>query len=108
MASVEGYKFRSKFSLENQAKGRAEGLTQGRLEGKAEGLVVGKAEGLVVGKAEGLVVGKAEGLLAVLEARGLAIADDHRRRILSCRDLDRLDHWLRRAVVVHAVAMLFE
>ena len=88
MASTEGYKFRSKFALDNQAKGQAQGLTEG--------------------KAQGLTEGKAEAILAVLEARSLEVADEQRERVLACRDLEELDRWLRRAAVVDAPAALFE
>ncbi len=50
------------------------------------------------GRAEGLAEGKARALLAVLEARGLAVSEPLRQRILSCSDLARLDTWLARAV----------
>jgi hypothetical protein len=88
---------------EGLAKGKAEGLAKG----KAEGLAKGKAEGLAKGKAEGLAKGKAEAVLAVLEARGLAISDEERARLLGCTDLDALERWVRKAVTVKTAAALF-
>jgi Putative restriction endonuclease len=41
----------------------------------------------------------AESILKVLEARGVAVSADQGQEILRCRDRDRLDRWLRRAVV---------
>lgn len=41
---------------------------------------------------------KAEAILAVLTARGFAVSDGVRRRILGCKDLRVLDRWLVRAV----------
>jgi hypothetical protein len=43
--------------------------------------------------------GRAEAILIVLEARGIAVSGADRQEILDCQDLDRLDRWLRRAVV---------
>jgi Uma2 family endonuclease len=61
------------YLLERLAEGRAEGKTEGRAEGKAESLIV------------------------VLEARGLALDEVTRARLLSERDTQRLDRWLARA-----------
>lgn len=46
---------------------------------------------------EGRAAGKAEAILSVLDARGIAVADDVRKRILSCSELEVLERWLRRA-----------
>ncbi len=47
--------------------------------------------------AEGEARGEAAAILKVLEARGAAVSEAQRQEILRCRDLDRLDRWLRRA-----------
>lgn len=65
------------------------GLEDVRAEGKAEG----KAEGV----AEGIAEGKADALLRILEARGVALTDDDRRRVRGCREESLLDAWLVRA-----------
>jgi hypothetical protein len=43
--------------------------------------------------------GVAEAILKVLEARGVAVNEEERQEILRCQELDRLDRWLRRAVL---------
>lgn len=64
----------------------------------------GKAEG----KAEGQAEGKADAIFLVLQARGLPVPDDVRRRVLSCSDLDTLSGWLERAVTVASIDAVFE
>jgi hypothetical protein len=59
----------------------------------------GEARGVVQGKARGEIQGKAESILEILAARGLAVSPAQRQEILDCQDLDRLSHWLRRAVL---------
>ncbi|MFE1370217.1 hypothetical protein ACFW7L_00835, partial [Streptomyces pharetrae] len=56
---------------------------------------------------EGKAEGKAESLLAVLEARGLFVSEEVRRRVLGCADLGLLDEWLVRAVRVERAGDLF-
>jgi len=51
-------------------------------------------------RAEAKAEAKAEDVLNILEVRGLAVNDAQRQEILGCRDLDRLDRWLRRAALV--------
>jgi Putative restriction endonuclease len=46
-------------------------------------------------KAEGI----ATSILRVLETRGVAVSPDQRQEILGCADLDRLNHWLDKAVL---------
>ena len=65
-------------------------------------------EGKLEGKLEGKAEGKASGLLAVFEARGIAVSDVFRKTILACRDLDQLDRWIGRAVVIASAQELFE
>lgn len=82
MANGES-EIQSKFLKKYIAKGRKEGLAQGKTEGKAEGV------------------------LAVLEARGLAIPEEVRQRILASSDLTELDRWVRRAAVVSSAREIF-
>ena len=56
-------------------------------------IALGEAEG----KAEGEAEGKAKAVLAVLAARGLAVSDTQRTRVLAERDLAVLDRWITRA-----------
>ncbi|OSZ61832.1 hypothetical protein OQI_03025 [Streptomyces pharetrae CZA14] len=75
--------------------GRSTVFEEAFLEGEAKGEIKGKAEG------------KAESLLAVLEARGLFVSEEVRRRVLGCADLGLLDEWLVRAVRVERAGDLF-
>lgn len=60
------------------------------------------------GQAEGALKTQAAAVLTVLEARGLAISDEVRQRVLASTDLDQLSHWLRRAAVVSSAVDIFE
>jgi hypothetical protein len=52
---------------------------------------------------------KADAILAVLDARGVAVPDDVRTRILACADIPTLDRWIRRAATLKtAVAVVRE
>ena len=73
----------------------------------AEGEAKGKAEGKVEGEAKGKAEGRAEGILAVLTARGVAVTDHERRRVLACSDLALLDRWLKRSVTAVSANEVF-
>lgn len=62
----------------------------------------GKAEGEARGEARG----KAEALLAVLAARGLAVSEGQRSRVLACTDAARLDRLITRSVSTPSVDVL--
>ncbi|MCM6786947.1 hypothetical protein NDR87_11310 [Nocardia sp. CDC159] len=66
------------------------------------------AEGRAEGKAEGKAEGEAQALLLVLEARGVPVTENARRRITTCSDLDQLGRWLRRAATVDTAEELFD
>jgi Uma2 family endonuclease len=66
-----------------------------------------EALGHTRGKAEGFVRGKAEAVLTVLAARGIAVGDAARVRILDELDPGQLDRWLARAATCTSVAELF-
>jgi hypothetical protein len=51
------------------------------------------------GVTEGMAAGAAASLLRILEARGLSVSGAQREEILRCRDLERLNRWLQRAVL---------
>jgi hypothetical protein len=57
---------------------------------------------------KGRAAEKAADVLEVLDARGLAVMDDQRERILGCTDLETLARWVRRAATVAATDALFE
>jgi hypothetical protein len=50
---------------------------------------------------------KAEDVLDVLGARGVAVSDAERERIVACRDLETLRRWVRRAATVSRAEELF-
>ena len=52
--------------------------------------------------------GKADAILQVLETRGVAVSGPQREELLRCRDLDRLDQWLRRAVLALSMDEVME
>ena len=50
---------------------------------------------------------KAEDVLDFLDARGIAVTDAQRERVLACTDLDMLRTWVRRAATVTSADELF-
>ncbi len=72
---MNGYECQSDFAKKYVAQGRAEGRTEGRTK---------EAERAV---------------LTVLRARGLAVPDAVRERILSQKDPERLERWPEKAAV---------
>jgi predicted transposase/invertase (TIGR01784 family) len=64
----------------------------------------GRNEGRKEGREEGLV----QGLLAVLRARGIAVPDAVRERILAQKDAERLERWLEKAAVAASVAEVID
>ena len=65
---------------------------------------IGYEDGKTDGRLDGRAEGEAQALLAVLEARGLAVDDDTRARILACTDTARLHRWIKRAVTAPTAA----
>jgi len=82
----------------------AEGMAKGEARGEARGVAKGKALGLVEGKAEGI----ADSVLTTLRLRSIPLTRAQRDEIRACRELRRLQSWLRRAHVVSTAAELFE
>jgi hypothetical protein len=58
----------------------------------------GRDEGRNEGRNEGRDEGRAAALLTVLAARGIAVPEAERARIMACRETPVLEEWLRRAV----------
>jgi hypothetical protein len=54
--------------------------------------------------AQGEAIGRAHAILSVLGARGLAVSDQERQRILECSDLAVLEKWIVRAVTAKSAA----
>jgi len=89
---LKGYKYQSDFAKKFFAQGFAEGYA----EGFAEGLAEARAEP------------RARHVLIVLRARGLAVPDAARERILSQKDTERLERWLEKAAVADSVAAVLD
>ncbi|HKH48663.1 MAG TPA: hypothetical protein VKM72_28700 [Thermoanaerobaculia bacterium] len=83
-----GYEYQSDFAKKYVAQGRAEGLAEGRTEGRTEEA--------------------ARTVLAVLRARGMAVPDSIRERILAQKDPERLERWLEKAAVAASVAAVLD
>jgi hypothetical protein len=47
--------------------------------------------------------GEAKAVLAILDARGIEVPDEIRAAIVSCTDLEKLDHWVRQAATAHKI-----
>ena len=47
--------------------------------------------------------GEAQALLRVLSARGIAVPDDVRTRIVNCTDVDQLGAWIERAATADKI-----
>ena len=86
-----GYEFQTESIRDAIAKGRSQGRAEGREEGREEGQAAARAVTV----------------LEVLDARGLPITDEQRRRIQECKDIDTLARWLRRAVTVASTEEIF-
>jgi len=78
-----GYEWQSHFARTHRAEGHAEGHAEGRLEGQHAML------------------------LALFEARGVQVVATTRDQILACRDSEKLERWLRRAVRADSIAQVF-
>lgn len=65
-------------------------------------------KGWALGFEQGHAEGRAEALFGILQARGFVLAKETRARIGSCRDLQALDAWIRRAAVAASVDEIFE
>lgn len=83
-AMMKGYEYQSDFAKKYVAQGFAEGLAEARAEAGARFV------------------------LTVLRARGLAVPDATRERILSQKDPERLQRWLEKAVVAPSAAAVLD
>lgn len=91
-AIMKGYEYQTDFAKKYVAQGRMEGRTEGRTEGRLEGRTEEAAQAL----------------LTVLRARGFAVPDVVRERILAQKDRERLERWLEKAVVAASVAAVID
>jgi Uma2 family endonuclease len=86
--------------VEHHGEGVREGLARGVEQGLARGVEQGLARGVEEGFARGVAHAArafADAVLAVLAARGVAVGEAERARIVDERDLARLERWLLRA-----------
>ena len=72
-------------------------------EGKREGMEQGMEQGMQQGRADSAT----RVLLTILAARGLAIADQLRARIVECTDPDLLERWATRAATSSTIDEVF-
>jgi hypothetical protein len=79
-AMMKGYEYQTDFAKKYVAQGRIEGRTEEA----------------------------AHALLTVLRARGFAVPDADRERILAQKDTERLERWLEKAVVAASVAAVID
>jgi hypothetical protein len=56
---------------------------------------------------QGRAEGEAKMLLRVLAARGFAVTDDVRERVVGCTDTGRLEAWADRAVTASSITEVF-
>ncbi len=95
-------------SLNDAARRALEDLmSQGHYQYQSDFAKKYVAEGKAEGKAEGEAKGKAEAILQVLAARGLAVSEAQRARVLGCTNLGQLDSWLERAVTAPSADEVF-
>jgi len=87
-AMMKGYEYQSDFAKKYVAQGRTEGRTEGRAEGRTEEA--------------------ARNLLTVLRARGIAVPDTIRERILAETDPERLERWLEKAAIATSVSVVID
>ena len=77
-------------------------------EGSYRGLfTLARREGREEGMQEGMQQGTISSILQVLAARGVAVDEPSRQRIVACGDATRLQAWLARAVTVAGVTEMF-
>src|SRR5690606_6655796 len=60
------------------------------------------------GELKGQTAMAAAAVLEVLDARGISVSEEIRRRVQSSTDLEQLRHWHRRAVVITSADELFD
>jgi hypothetical protein len=93
--------------LNNAARRTLEGMMKG-YEYQSDFAKKYVAQGHVEGRVEGRVEEAVRNLLTVLRARGFAVPDAVRERILAQKDPERLERWLEKAVVAPSVAAVLD
>jgi len=70
-------------------------------------IALGRSQGEAQGEAKGEAKGRIAAIFALLDARGVAVAEAERERILACRDLAQLDRWVVRAATAASLDVVF-
>jgi predicted transposase/invertase (TIGR01784 family) len=73
------------------------------VEGHKAGVVEGHKAGVVEGHKAGAVEGKTSAIFTIFAARGMAVSDAARTRILACNDIALLEQWIGLAISVASV-----
>jgi hypothetical protein len=87
-----------------QKQGWEQGQKQGWEQGQKQGWEQGQKQGWEQGQEQGRAEARANDVLTVLRVRGIPVPDAERERILSEKDLGRLERWLERAIVETSLA----
>lgn len=95
--------YRSDFARHYFGKGQDAGREAGRAEGREEGRAEGRAQGAAVGRVEA----KIDDLIRIVRVRGLVLSPVQVERIRGTVDLEQLDTWIDRAVVVDDAGAIF-
>jgi hypothetical protein len=82
-------------------------MSIGKIEYKSDFAKRYYGAGLAEGEVRGEARWKGEALLAVLRARGVALSQGERGRILACQDAKKLDAWIERAGLATRAAEIF-
>jgi hypothetical protein len=69
---------------------------------------IGRDEGRREGRTEGEVAARARDVLTVLQARGIAVPDAARERVLAQKDPARLERWLVKAASASSLAEVLD
>ena len=107
MMKKEGFRYKNPIFQQWMNEGLEKGLEKGRSQGKTEGLAQGEARGMEKGLAQGETRGKASTLLTFLEARGWSVSAPERKRIDHCKDMSKLEQWVRRAATASSLQEVF-
>ncbi len=95
------------FSIEEEEARREAESRAEQAESRAE-QAESRAEQAESRAAEAEIRTRAEALLDLLDQRSVAVSDEARRRILACREIDRLKLWFRHALAVEHVDDLWD
>ena len=101
------YQWQSKLVKQWVREGLEQGREQGLEQGREQGLEQGREQGLEQGREQGRIGEARRAILTALEVRKLAISAQVRQRIEACADIEKLERWHRKAIVVSSAAEIF-